>query len=127
MEILIQFQRADSERQRGGGTDLPKDAKRTPRFNRAGSQAAAPTAISIFRLCRTRGDKCVIPGPGYWMSPQLNLTPGAGQPHAGHLANVESLLGRWINDSSPQSDPGYNVILDGGDVVSVQWDWIAGV
>ena len=48
-------------------------------------------------------------------------------PHAGRLATVESLLGRWIENSRPQNEPGYNVALDGdGDgVVSVRWDWVA--
>ena len=52
---------------------------------------------------------------------RVRITQG---PHAGRLATVESLLGCWIKDSSPQRDPGYNVILDGGNVVSVRWDWV---
>ena len=58
---------------------------------------------------------------GFGRDARVRITQG---PHAGHLATVESLLGRWIKDSSPQSAPGYNVILDGGDVVSVRWDWV---
>ena len=54
---------------------------------------------------------------------RVRITQG---PNAGRLATVESLLGRWIENSRPQSDPGYNVILDGGDVVSVRWDWVEG-
>ena len=45
-------------------------------------------------------------------------------PHSGRLATVESLLGCWIKDNSPQNDPGYNVVLDGAHVVSVRWDWV---
>ncbi len=55
---------------------------------------------------------------------RVRITRG---PHAGSLATVESLLGCWIKDNSPQSEPGYNVALDGGDVVSVRWDWVAPV
>ena len=47
-------------------------------------------------------------------------------PHAGRMATVESLLGRWVENSTPQGAPGYNVALDGGDVVSVRWDWLEG-
>ena len=54
----------------------------------------------------------------------MRITQG---PHAGRLATVESLLGSWIENSRPQSEPGYNVALDGGDVVSVRWDWVTRV
>ena len=54
----------------------------------------------------------------------MRITQG---PHAGRLATVESLLGSWIENSRPQSNPGYNVRLDGGDVVSVRWDWVTRV
>ena len=53
---------------------------------------------------------------------RVRITQG---PHSGLLATVESLLGRWIENSRPQNEPGYNVALDGGDVVSVRWDWVA--
>ena len=54
---------------------------------------------------------------------RVRITQG---PHAGRTATVESLLGCWIENSRPQIDPGYNLILDGV-VVSVRWDWVARV
>ena len=55
---------------------------------------------------------------------RVRITQG---PHTGRLATVESLLGRWIETNRPQDEPGYNVILNGGIVVSVRWDWVARV
>ena len=52
---------------------------------------------------------------------RVRITQG---PHAGRPATVESLLGRWIENSRPQDEPGYNVVLDGSHVVSVRWDWV---
>ena len=72
-----------------------------------------------------------LPGGGvmdtryfYARGDRVRITQG---PHAGRLATVESLLGRWIENNTPQSEPGYNVALDGDDVVSVRWDWVARV
>ena len=61
---------------------------------------------------------------GFGRDARVRITQG---PHAGRLATVESLLGCWIVNGRPQSDPGYNVILGDGDVVSVRWDWVARV
>ena len=61
---------------------------------------------------------------GFGRDARVRITQG---PHVGRLATVESLLGCWIKDNSPQSEPGYNVVLDGGYVVSVRWDWVARV
>lgn len=48
------------------------------------------------------------------------------EPHASRLATVEPLFGRWIENSRPQSDPGYNLILDCGDPVGVRTNRLLG-